>query len=768
MRSEKTLFSLGLAFALAVSVVGCGDWIDGKKKDEDVIELSNDKLKCMKDLPETLKAFVGGDAAETQLRQSFGCLRNGFTYFRQRTRGTYTDAYTADDLRLFFGKYFLKENNISPALAAELMKMKAAMVGGSDQHVTKTEIDRLIGVIKALEDSAVKLAPHMKILLAQEKGQVSEERLMEALREAQAAMNGVLSQIDLSRSDYTFEDTQRLLSGFARFIAGSQDIPLFQRIGDWLPVVESIKLVFFGERAVMDDARDWSDAIRTIVGIYEIALRYHYLLAENQMASPAELRDFIVFGDKALSILENSHQLRLTGRIPFSQINLLLDRVASKTEVKLPISVAAIKDLYPKLVIRALDPIRRGDGRAADSLERGHLLSLRREFNIYRVGQMFVDDVTQAGPVDTARLSRALVEFRAEDAINRLTSDTLERAGMTAAWRKYVAMMSKPRPMVLSDGLRVVIAPDPATVPMGWKGLTISNLVHSLVRGFMLGYGDHRDPARAGCTEEGLIDWYEDFTPAMTELRAFDPRSGNSGPRSHKEANFFSYSGNGDARADMDEMYEFLSFLVGAGLGNTQEVQRHMAVAGCELPERDVFGMPWLNEACFKREFRASFGKLFGNLTGLAADVRRMDDPQFEEFYQDLMKSSRVSDPRGGRVETGDLRTAFTIMHYAESLFVVHDRDRSGGLSLQEVYAAEPRFHAFLKTVAPIQNDTVVREAFLALVFNGQKPGAGSLTGFQGRRFLDWVGVWKMKEARRANVFKVFGVLKDDLAAKKK
>lgn len=771
MFSKHLRRGLGLSLVACFTLTGvaCSKWIDGKKKDEEVIELNDERLKCMNSLPAMVQSFVAGNAVEKEIRNSFGCVRDGFRYFRERTRGSMADGYTAQDLRQFFNKYFLKENNISIELAEGIMKAKSALLGGSETSITKPEIDRLIELLKTLEDSSVNLAPHVKILFTQERGAVTEERLVEAIRQVQKSLLSFLDKIDLEGSGYTFEDAQKLLSSMGRFIAGTRAVPAFDKLSEWIPVLEATKLVFFGERASITTARDWSESIQTLVDLYEIALRFHYLIDKDAFSDSAHLHDVIVLGDKVLSVLERCNQMRSSGRIPFAQIDLLIDRALGKSFVKLPLSAPVIKDLYRKIVVRILDPIRRGDSRGADALERVHLLSVRREFNVFRMNQAFVDDLTRGrNLIDLPTLQNGLATFNTNDVVPRLTSDSLERTALNEAWTKYKSMMGKTRSMILTDSLRVPVVSDPENLKQSWRGLTFSNLMHTLVRGFMMGYGDHRDPAKAGCTEALLYDWYEDFRPAATELRAFDPRSGNSGPRSHKEASFFTYSGNGDARADMDEMYEFLTFLVGGGFSVTTTVRDHMVAANCSLHEIDILGSPYLDEACFKKELRSSFSRLFANLPGLAAYVDRLNDKEFGDWYSNLISAARDSDPNGGKVELSDLRTAVMIMHYTESLFVGFDADRNGLLSVKEILAAAPRFYEFLKTISPIGYERFIDEAFLDLVQNGKRPGAGSLTGTSLRHLLDAAGIWSMKQVPRANLFKVFAVLKADLAGKKK
>lgn len=760
---SRRSFAAVLTFTLGTQLAACGRWIDGKKSKEEVIEMSATRFQCLNAMPETMKAFVAGEARETQIREGLGCLRDAFVYFRERTRGTFDDAYTPEDLRKFFGKYFLKENNLSPALAQGLMKLKRALLAGSDEYITKDEIDRLVTLLKVVEDEFVKLAPHMKILILMETGDVGNDRLARAVAQMRASLLVLLEKVDLSRSDYTYRDAENLFAGLAAFIGGPSGFALFNSIGDWIPMVEAVKNVFFGERATLQGLREWKDAIGTLVDLYDLVLRYRYLLMGRDLGSPDQVAVVLEFGEKIFTLLENSHQLSKTGRIPFHQINELIDVVGGgdRPLFHLPVSANAIKGIYQKVINKMLDPVRRGDSRGADSLERIHLLSLRREFNVFRINQAFVESLASGNKMsDKLRLQTSLENFPIAPLVDRLTrGEPLEREALLAAWNKFRALLTKDRPVAFDSRGRVVITTVPDRLEWSWGALTRFNLMSSLVRLFMLGYGDRTDPRlrpeQMTCSVAGLEEWYDDFREIGVEMKAFDPNAKNSGGRSHKEANFFTYSGNGDPQVDTDELFEFVSFLFSAGLGNAHDVREAMKAGQCELREIDSYDLPWMDEACFRRELRARFPNLFGNLPALTAVVAAMSDDQWNEFSHFLMVAARSSDPAGGRVDTGDLRTAVMILHYAESLFVNYDADRSNTLSTAELKRAAPRFLNLIRPFSPFSGDTAVTEVFVTMVYAGERPGAGS---FIGR-------LWT-SEPTRLNILKVFANLKAELTGK--
>ena len=97
-----------------------------------------------------------------------------------------------------------------------------------------------------------------------------------------------------------------------------------------------------------------------------------------------------------------------------------------------------------------------------------------------------------------------------------------------------------------------------------------------------------------------------------------------------------------------------------------------------------------------------------------------------------------------------------TIVHYVEAIMVIYDRDRNQTLSLEEVYAATPRFMSFLKGMGKSSSETVLEQGFAFLVFKGRIPGGWDLTKFQYQKR-------SMGEATRADILRLFGSLKDQL-----
>ncbi|MBX3040625.1 MAG: hypothetical protein KF789_07965 [Bdellovibrionaceae bacterium] len=775
MRFNRNLLLIGLASVVGFS--GCSRFLNEDRRKDQVIELSDEKFRCLEDWPAVIRDFTEGNAAERQIRPAFRCLSNALTYFQENTKGSMPEAYTEKDLRDFFGRYFLKQTNIPPALAQGFLRLKQVLFGGSDQFVTKSELIRVVGFLQPLEDQAVLLAPYVRVYTTQEMTAVDAQRIDVAIHQLRSSLQNLMHQVELVRSDYNFDEAQDFLSLLADFVRGaSAPVDTFDLISEWLPVIQSVKQVFFGDRASLRGTREWTEALNTVIDLYDLGLRYHYIMSAGLFDTPERMTTALKSGDKLLSLLENSHQMRSTGRLPFRYLDEVIDQVLVRKLINQPLSANTIKGLYRKVVIGMMDPVRRGDTRGADAIEQVHLVSIRREFNIFRLNQVFFDSLGER-PVGHRTLQVEARRFDAKAAIRKLVKDPIEEEALLAAWTKFRSLVTKDRPAVFDTGGRVQVQGDVSTLTWVWKARARFNVMHLLTRGFMLGYGDSGDPSTAHCNEQSLIRWYADFTDFGAELKAFDPRAENSGARSFREASFFTFSGDGNDRVNMDEMFEFISLLFSAGLENANTLREHMddpttdayslGYSGvvCKTDRPDVFGLPMLNEVCFKNELRRTFGKAFVNLPGLVTYVKGLNDAQWDEFYLHLMAAAKSSYSLADLVDTSDLRTAVMILHYMEVLFTTYDANVDAILSREELLAAAPRFIPFLRELSPVKSDKFVTEAFLDLVYKGERPGAWSMTQHGAGRLWGWVSGSSGSTADRLNILRVFGNLKAELEA---
>lgn len=760
--SFKRYMLLTMATVLSLASIGCSDFVNGQKPEKEEIKFSNDRLSCLKDVPTSLKRFSVGTAKESEIREGIDCMRDALNYFQKKTYGAQGNAYTVDEMRRFFSKYFLKENVVTPAFAEELMKIKKALLGGSVQTLTKEEITRLVDVLAIVRDESVKLSPHVQVLLNQLPDKKANwDHVSMAVEQLRVSLQRLLEKTEISRSDYSFEDAKNALAGFSEFIKGTEPFAPYEQYSKWIPVVESVKNILMGRDAQIVTLRQWKDSLDTLIDLYGLALKYHYVIHNFDMSNQTKVREISQFVGQALDLLENCHQMKTAGIITLGDIDSLID--AAVPALKINIREISMKRLYRAGILRLLDPNRNGDSRGILGLEKRHLSSLRREYNVWRLNQSFVDFVSnkfKGASLSAANLLQTYGEFESNKVISKgLTSDPYEQVALQNAWIDLGDQLKAPVLVTYNNRGRMFETDSSFELKTTWKSLTKSNLIRAMSRGLMLAYGEKTTGvlSEARMSKKGLVAWYDDFNDLMTDLKAFDPRTGNTGARSFLEANFFTFSGDGNDWMDMRETYEFISVLFSAGLASAGNIQDDITMKpGCALPKKDVFGMRYINEQCFKAYLRRGFKGYFDNLPNMARYVERLNDTQWEDFYSSLKAASSSPDPIPGTIETANVRTMVTIVHYVEAIMVIYDRDRNQTLSLDEVYAATPRFMSFIRGIGKSSSETILEQGFAFLVFKGHIPTAWELTKFQAQK--NWIG-----EATRADILRLFGSLREQL-----
>lgn len=760
MSSKNRLVAI-ILIPMLLWLSACGEFLRGQKSKPEVIELSDEKFACLQSLPKNLENFTLGIAQENEIRSSIDCLSEALRYFQKRTFGSEVGAYTVDEMRRFFSKYFLKENVVTPEFATELMKIKASLLGGSIKHITKLELSGLIQLLNIVKEEAILLAPHMRTLITQKSLDTDFSEVNLSTGQLRKSLHRLLQATQIDKHDYSFEDAKKALKGFADFIQGSDLVSPYENYAKWLPLVEAVKIFLVGEYAQFRSLVSWGQNLDTLIDIYSLTLQFQHLMADGKIEGQTEVHQLGSLANQALNVLERSHQMKQLGHIPLKDIDNLIDQVLNRISPQdgMP-SAYSLKKTYRVVLVQILEGKGNGDSRSLVGFEKKHLTALKRELNVWSLSQIFIDTIfkTPVQNLTQSQIQMAHHDFAVFSLIEeRLTKDPLEHKSLKDSWSDFGNLLARPLPVAFDALGRVKMG---ARIPIqNWSSLTKVNVMRSLTRLLLLGYAKNaQGPLHlAKMEEQGLISWYEDFNELGIDIKAFDKRMANSGARSFKEANFFTFSGNGDAWMDQSETFEFISILLSAGLLTSGTLQDQAALAGCAVTDRDIFGKPYLIRGCFKDYLKNHFGEYFANLPDMVKYVDSLDGSQWDQFFAYLETAAQAPEQKPGLVETANIRTLVMILHYIESVMVSYDKNQSQGLSMSEINSATPRFMAFLKAIGKGQPDALLRQGFAHLVFKGFIPDLGDLVIFQGQK---WRG---LGEAQRMEIARLFGTLKEKI-----
>ncbi len=147
------------------------------------------------------------------------------------------------------------------------------------------------------------------------------------------------------------------------------------------------------------------------------------------------------------------------------------------------------------------------------------------------------------------------------------------------------------------------------------------------------------------------------------------------------------------------------------------------------------------------------------------------------------MRIARISGVVGKRVETADIRSFSTLLHYIESIFATYDLNHNNLLSEDEIKATYPKFKIFAEKFAHkssqeqlakfnswmgvaagyscYSEQDLIKEAFVFMVYNGKTPTTSDLSVLPCLRNEPLI---KFKgEVDRKNIINTFKIIKSIL-----
>lgn len=749
-----------LLFALCLQL-GCGEFLNNKKQVNQVIEFKAQKFECIDLLPEQAKKLSNGELSKEEIHALFDCSSQAIQYFKEKTFGKHQNAYTPAEIRNFFGKFLLKENNFSADFSSQVMKLKQILIGGSDQLVTKDELEEVLQILVILKDEATVLSPHLPLLLAQNPMPTNWKEITQATDQLKKSLVRLVVKTQLTKTDFTFEEVKNIVHAFADFKGQNITQRRASRLESLLNDSEYLFKVLMGDKSHFQTKKDWTRGISTLTSIFDLYLKGYHLKIEFNLNSRNNNQNLYSLAQNAITIINNSPMMVKRGSLPLDKIDELIKNLLPKYSKNVRV-VSAIK-IYKIILMRMLDPDRQTDIRALEGLRSVHLHSLSREINLWYLTQKFIDGISfdQKGLV---RISEVKKYFEKYQPTQFLTADiqdnALEQEAIVRSLGDFKALLSKEFPTVFSENGRLQIHPHFGQTVVGWQGLSRANQMLFLTRFLLLGYAQLTDSdsvAQAKLSQQSLTRWYSDFNEIGLDLKAFDPRSGNSGNRSFLEAKYFMVSGNGVGEMSFQETYEFVSVLFASGLGSSKKIYDHMMSQNCGLTSRDIFGYRKVSEACLQAYLKTFAAQYFNNMPRLSSYLQEIGEQEWRVLFGHLFRSSVVVGQVRGEAELANLRTFVTLMHYIESVYSVYDADKNSRLSQQELEVAADRFLPFFRTLRPDMSETVLRQVFLYLIHNGRVPTAYELTKFQYSRMRG------LPEIGRLEIARLMGVLKLEL-----
>lgn len=740
----SNVFKLFTASCISIGIFGCDQFLKGKPQPPKIIEIQTSDLECVKEVQADFKKLVEAQATEKDIDDSFSCLYQTLDQFKNRAEGRVNpNAFNSEELFVIFDTFF-KDAAISQKATENILVLKRALLGGAETEITKAELELLKDYLKLLQIEVKNLSPYIKIFaFKKENGPFDQKTLNLAFSQLRSSLKTLLKASKISRAEYNFEDIKQLTA--------SLNIVKDQDDHDLLNKVESVVNLLSGIDPLTAES-EYIHAIDSFIELSSLYARALYTDLTFGISEKNQLNKVIDFTGQMVSVLENSLQYTKYQRIPIAQLDPLIKEVLKSQILPVQVSEATFLTFYKKVLIRIFNDQKDLDVTSFEALRPVNFKNIKREYYIYKHYQEMINsfDFTVktviAPQVLTAKIKsynfnpvllKSAQTFRLDQALVKEIALGLEELRHEALTRLPILYRDK----------KYILASSQNTADVDWEDVSRAHYVKMLGRELMLGWGE-LDPQlnmyKSRMVKSGFSKWYIDFKDFAFELKLFDPRATDNGADNFTQADLFTYSGNGDNELSYFETLQYVNMLLSGGGEMTDDIQKTMVKAGCALPEKDIFGQPWLDEKCFVKNLKLNSKRFFSHVYLFSNYINGLSEQEYLGFYTDLMSVARFNPKTAGRIETADIRALTLLSMFIDSLFAIYDvRAPFGQVDAGEIRGSYPRFKNFVKdytrkpeTAKKLEGweawynicklsytkDEFLREAFIFLVYTGRVP----------------------------------------------
>ncbi len=756
--SSKILWAL----TLMLSLTACDRFL--KKNDQvnaqaEQVKIEFKEGECLKDVPAQIQKFLDDEGG---LESSFPCVQTALKSFMKLTRGSQADSYTGKELQEFFNIYLLKENKISNEFLEDIMKLKVVVVGGAADVATRTELEKFVDFLGLLEKELGRYQGRIRVISFKADFTKVDENQINTLRmDISSSADFLLKNTKLLSAQYQWSDFLGFLGHLHQFLGQMKDL---DEVMKWLPLIDSAKALFLGENSKLLTQKDWTETKNWVVSSYAAILKFNYLIRRADYHAPVSWVVLMNWMDSLVVTLETAPMMKDKKIFEAGAIDRVIDELYKKEIFKTKLPAELIKQTYRKVLAYFVEPSDvKADPLKIIGISEEHLKVIKAEYQIWKAIQVFLTRSFNEEPQQSLESLRN--RFKNIDGKGFPVVSATDRPEYNQAWQDFYRLITADQVILPTDKLKLQVNYQGLSSPVSFSGMSLMNGERTLARFAMKGYGDRLNQSafKKRISMKRMIDLEENFREFGRAVGFFDPDKTSAGKETFDQANLLVYHSNGDQWVDGTELTELLGFLISGGQFSLNQIYDDLKTRNCLLSgDPDVFDKPWVDEKCFIAAFRQQTSVYFDNIPQMAKYLNALTDSQFAQAYQYLLKVSQGPRHRPGQLDSGEIRTMSTILHFVEGIVVMYDRNRNTVLSVAELNQAFPRFKALISEAALKENllaGFVLDDIFLYLVYNSQKPGTIDLGEFIIQKNLGNLG-----EVDKLRILKLLGVMKDLMA----
>jgi hypothetical protein len=726
----------------------CSEFLSGKPKADDSIEIKSQLSDCLNDVPSDLKNFLDSKAGGEVLDRTVLCIDDTLTKLQTKVEGRQdADAFTADEVYDLVST-FVKGSSLTREGAKNLILLKAALLGGDKTRITKHEIDSLKKYLGIIRDEAKKLIPYIPVFRFEKTDKLySKEFIKEAFDALNSSIKVLAKASSLAGSNYTFTD-------FKNFLVNVLNLQGQEK--NTVDILTQVNYVLNGYALDLDETERgiYVDNLTEFLRLVSVQANNHVSFDIEDLVTLDDTIDYIQQG---IRLIQNSLQYRKTGVVSVNSLDHLMLALSQSDMFPYKVRASSLINFYKTIFVRIFENGIDGNKMYFTGIKPINVLNVRREIAVYQIytrllKKAITPEAIAAGNTsfDLKELQRVMSSFdiwAEQDILSQFDDNTQFIIYQIVTEMRNEFLSSTP---LVYNRKKLGVAVNQNDWKQSLPDLTKALVNKMFARLLMIGYGSKYQVMNLSAnsiSEYNMYLWYSEFKALFVDLKSFDPRTSNGGSAFFKVANLFTHAGNGDTQMSFKELHENLSILLSGGQ-NFTDIYTDLGNVKCLLPELDIFDKNWAIENCFETLLDENYKRYYSHLPHLVMYLDGLAPSARKAYFHKIVNVSRISSSTEGiQVESSDIHGMNSVLYFIEELFVVNDTDRNGKFSEAEIRAAYPKFKSvateFAETSSKEQLDKftswegdvagfgcfsredLIRESFIFLTYNGRLPSLG-------------------------------------------
>lgn len=709
MRSSAIVM-LGILSSLASALSGCG--VFGQKAAAlRNLAYQSEQMGCLNGFAEKLKQYTDGTIPANEWKGSMECVSTNIELFQKFVKPSSAEGYSLEEMQVFVSRFLLTTQPVSEDLIKSAFEFKAALLGGSTEHISSVELQTFLSNLTAIKQISLDLLPELKSV----HGSPSDAEWARFFAFAQASGEKLADLLPATaKASFSMASIQAIVAEARRF--GVDLDPALPS------AMMAAKVLLVGGSETEIEPDSWREIARLggrFAGPVMVAM---------DPVGPGEKPFFerrgvffeFLASFKAAILRSMSHH---GGKWPLARIDRLVDTAPA----------AWIK--YDRTVLRnTLRPIARKvfGSQSADAFDSAGLNTVMKLADDWSRGATHINTLFRRLGRDHAPWQE-LIDFA------RMYEQSILDPVARTDVQRLISLMQRFKPM-LEQGEKELVFRDfveysrDQLSSLHWMNIAAKRL------------GQTYSASGGVLTEDDLRAFFDDFLPIAAELRLLDPTSADVSGRRFRDIDLFMQVSDGNGSISEGELTSFIMFA--GSIGALSKRISDEVLPGCPAVSPDPFGTVFVPISCFEPAYFSRHAQLWDHLPLMSEFYAPLDSGRKNEVQAAMAVAGRRYGDSDQPVGGFDIQGYAGLNHYIESLFYRFDRDQNRVLDKDEVLLAFPLFKRMLVKVGNLEGkpDFIVEAVFTYIAKYQEIPK-------QDLKFFGWIAqkpFWKISADRLA------------------